>query len=103
MVECVSNVMTTTAHDTVAIDAAPFSDNAPYGWRFSERRLPDGRILVERVSLTLEDVLHSQEGDEATDSDVHQRICIYLYNARARSCHIHVFRAPSRPACRRAV
>ena len=63
----------------------------------------DTSIEYAERHVKLEDVLHSQEGDEATDSDVHQRICIYLYNARARSCHIHVFRAPSRPARRRAV
>ena len=52
----------------------------PYGWRYNERILPDGQVIVEQEPLTLEDVLHPQEGDQVTHSDLHQRICVYLYN-----------------------
>jgi Putative restriction endonuclease len=52
----------------------------PYGWRYRERSLPDGSVIVEQEALTFEDVLHPQEGDQVTHSDLHQHICVYLYN-----------------------
>lgn len=55
-------------------------DDFLYGWRYVEQRLPDGSTRFEQIPLTLEDVLHPQEGDQVTHSDLHQRICIYLFN-----------------------
>jgi hypothetical protein len=51
-----------------------------YGWRYVRRESADGSIRFEQIPLTLEDVLHPQEGDQVTHSDLHQRICNYLYN-----------------------
>jgi hypothetical protein len=41
----------------------PEDDPFRYGWRFVKRLLPDGTTDLERVPLTLEDVLHPQEDD----------------------------------------
>ncbi|MCS6938071.1 MAG: Uma2 family endonuclease [Roseiflexus sp.] len=65
---------------TQEVTAAPPGNPFPYGWRYVERTAPDGSVTVEQVPLTLEDVLHPQEGDQVTHSDLHQRICVYLYN-----------------------
>lgn len=56
------------------------ADAYPYGWRYVECVLADGSVRLDQIPLTLEDVLHPQEGDQVTHSDVHQRICIYLFN-----------------------
>ena len=63
-----------------AVSPAEGPDAYPYGWRYVERVLPDGRVHVDQIPLTLEDVLHPQEGDQVTHSDLHQRICVYLFN-----------------------
>jgi Uma2 family endonuclease len=36
--------------------------------------------VVEQVPLTLEDVLHPQEGDQGTHAEAHERRCVYLYD-----------------------
>lgn len=72
--------MATTASEIVAPTLSAQPDPFPYGWRYVERRTPEGHRIMEQVPLTLGDVLHPQEGDQATHSDVHQRICTYLYN-----------------------
>ncbi len=53
---------------------APPADPNPfrYGWRYVNKRLPDGRIEVEEVPLTLEDVLHPQEDDVIPENTVHE-------------------------------
>jgi Uma2 family endonuclease len=50
----------------------------PYGWRYVRRNLPDGGMTIEQVPLTLEDVLHPQEGDQVTESQPHERRRRYL-------------------------
>ena len=61
------------------------ADPFRYGWRYLQREGEDGSLVVEQVPLTLEDVLHPQEGDQVTHSEAHQRRCIYLYDVlRAR-------------------
>jgi Uma2 family endonuclease len=65
---------TSTIAATMALD--PF----PYGWRYVQRTLSNGLVVTEQVALTRADVLHPQEGDQVTHSDLHQRICTYLYN-----------------------
>jgi hypothetical protein len=50
----------------------------PYGWRYVKRPRPDGGEELEPVPLTLEDVLHPQEGDVIPGSIVHDTDCTYL-------------------------
>jgi len=49
-----------------------------YGWRFLRHVQPDGTIELEQVPLTLEDVLHPQEGDETLETPRHEMECSYL-------------------------
>lgn len=67
--------------DTPDLDGLPDSaDRFRYGWRYVPYERPDGTFVFEQVSLTLEDVLHPQEGDFIVQSRSHHRICAYLYN-----------------------
>jgi Uma2 family endonuclease len=50
----------------------------PYGWRYVTRRQADGGEVIEEVALTLEDVLHPQEGDVIPESPLHESDCRYL-------------------------
>jgi colicin import membrane protein len=50
-------------------EADPFR----YGWRDVKRTGPDGRVTWEQVPLTLEDVLHPQEGDVIPENTQHNR------------------------------
>lgn len=69
----------TRAAPTVATD--PYR----YGWRYVRRELPDGGEEWDQVPLTLEDVLHPQEGDFIVQTELHHRVTTYLYNVlRAR-------------------
>ena len=57
-----------------------------YGYRYVGERLPDGGERRMRVPLTLDDVLHPQEGDVHVLSDPHSIDCTYLrVVAEARS------------------
>jgi colicin import membrane protein len=49
-----------------------------YGWRYVERRMPDGRVEVDQVGLTLEDVLHPQEDDVIPERPLHELERAYL-------------------------
>lgn len=49
-----------------------------YGWRHVRRERDDGTVVIERVPLTLEDVLHPQEGDQVVHNNAHQRRRRYL-------------------------
>ena len=69
-----------TATQAPTIAATQPLDRYPYGWRYVQRMLANGVIVTDQVPLTLADVLHPQEGDQVTHSDLHQRICTYLYN-----------------------
>jgi Uma2 family endonuclease len=57
-------------------------DDDPFrlGWRFVKVRRPDGTTELEQVPLTLEDVLHPEEGDFHVLTDGHIRDCLYLRN-----------------------
>jgi Uma2 family endonuclease len=56
-----------------------------YGWRDILHKCPDGSIVVDRIPLTEEDVLHPQEGDKIMHTDVHDVDCHYLVGvSRAR-------------------
>ena len=72
--------MVATPRDTTVSPKTAHTDGYPYGWRYVESVLPNGNVLFDQIPLTLEDVLHPQEGDQVTHSDVHQRMCIYLFN-----------------------
>jgi colicin import membrane protein len=50
----------------------------PYGWRFVKVAQPDGTETLEQVALTLEDVLHPQEGDVIPENSYHESDCRYL-------------------------
>ena len=67
--------------------AEPIAQVDPYryGWRYVPRRLPDGTEDFEQVPLTLDDVLHPEEGDFIMQSVLHNQVCGYLFDAfRAR-------------------
>src|SRR5436305_10133476 len=50
----------------------------PYGWRYVKRSGPEGSEDWEQVPLTLEDVLHPQEGDVIPENSLHESDCRYL-------------------------
>jgi Uma2 family endonuclease len=56
----------------------PCDDPFRYGWRYVERTLPDGQIVLEEVPLTLEDVLHPQEDDVIPENTQQARDRRYL-------------------------
>ncbi len=65
--------------DTAGPDGAGAStDPYRYGWRYVCRTGANGRAVWEQVPLTLQDVLHPQEGDFVIQSDAHARRCRYL-------------------------
>jgi Uma2 family endonuclease len=59
----------------------PTPDGFPYGWRYVNRRQPDGTTTVEQVPLTLDEALHPQEGDQVPESSRHVRWRDYLAGA----------------------
>src|SRR5215510_5570659 len=64
------------------------ADPYRYGWRCGKREFPDGGYEDILIPLTLEDVLHPQEGDQVTHSKLHQRFCRYLVDVfEARLAH----------------
>lgn len=50
----------------------PVEDAFRYGWREHEVETPDGKRMMKRTPLTLEDVLHPQEGDYIVESYEHE-------------------------------
>lgn len=56
----------------------PGGDPFRLGWRYVPRTLPDGRTTVDQVPLTVDDVLHPQEGDFRVHSEEHWKDCEYL-------------------------
>lgn len=76
---------TTTVEVLTSLVAGVPSDSDPadpfrYGWRYVKVDRPDGTYEMRQEPLTLEDVLHPQEGDQVTHSDAHQRRRRYLCN-----------------------
>lgn len=70
----------TTAIDELPPPAASSDDPFRYGWRYTRRLRPDGFDETVLVPLTLEDLLHPEEGDHVTHSNNHQRRRRYLCN-----------------------
>lgn len=67
-----------TVREPKAFDRVPRKDPFRYGWRYVRRVLPDGSEAFEQVPLTVEDVLHPQEGDFHVLTDEHNDDCAYL-------------------------
>jgi hypothetical protein len=67
-------------------DSTQETDPYVYGWREVLPTLPFGAQVWERVPLTLEDILHPQEGDFRVHSDE----CQHFYN-----CLYDIFNRPS--------
>src|SRR5436305_3230466 len=62
---------------------SPKDDPFLYGARWTTARLPDGRI-VDRIPLTLDDLLDPQLDDEIPQSTRHSRLTLYLLNVLER-------------------
>lgn len=73
---------------TATTAGTPTGDSYPYGWRYVKHEGPDGGETFEMMPLTLEDVLHPQEGDQMPESAPHERRRTYLsYVLAARLAH----------------
>jgi colicin import membrane protein len=57
----------------------PADDPFRYGWRYVRRKQPDGKVEVEQVPLTLEDLLFPEEGDFVVQFPSHVSDCFYVY------------------------
>lgn len=71
-------MVVTPTNPTTTPDQADESVAYAYGWRYVTRVAPNGLSIVEQVPLTLEDVLHPQEGDQVLESEPHERRRRYL-------------------------
>lgn len=56
----------------------PQADPFRYGWRYVRKERPDGSVEFDQVPLTLEDVLHPQDGDVMPQNTPHDRDWTYL-------------------------
>ncbi len=69
-----------TAPSTIAPIQPPPDDPFFYGWRYVPRTGPGGHPELDQLPLTLEDVLHPEEGDFIVHSEAHERRNLYLYD-----------------------
>ena len=73
----------------------PPPDPFRFGWRYVQQIGPDGSKKSVQVPLTLDDVLHPQEGDHIPDNSQQSRDCVYLYDVSklrlAGNAHAVVF------------
>src|SRR5881392_1309529 len=51
-----------------------------YGWRYVPCTLPNGQPGQDQIPLTLEDLLHPQEGDIIVENDPHDIDRMYCRN-----------------------
>ena len=72
--------MTDATVDTVTMAPAQAPDPYRYGWRYVNHWQEDGSLQIEQAPLTLEDVLHPQEGDFMMQNALHHHICEYLFD-----------------------
>jgi Uma2 family endonuclease len=56
----------------------PEPDPFRYGWRYVRNTQPDGTEVFDQIPLTLEDVLHPEEGDFIVQTDAHDSERAYL-------------------------
>lgn len=72
----------TTNHVPAKVPPAAMPEEQPfYGWRYTKHILPDGKEVLDRRPLTLEEVLHPQESDEIPERPIHERDRGYLASA----------------------
>jgi hypothetical protein len=64
---------------TPPLPPPPETDPYRYGWRYVRQVGPDGTETWEEVPLTLEDVLHPQEGDFLVNDSAHNNDRNYLH------------------------
>jgi len=69
-----------TAPTTIAPIQQPPDDPFRYGWRYVRRISAADNLEFAQIPLTLEDVLHPQEGDFIVHSEAHERRNRYLYD-----------------------
>ena len=69
-----STVSTTRPRRSPSDEPDPFR----YGWRYVRITRPDGTEAFDQVPLTLEDVLHPEEGDFIVQTDAHDDERAYL-------------------------
>src|SRR5437773_9902818 len=63
----------------------PEVDPFRFGWRYVKVTRPDGSTELDQIPLTLEDVLHPEEGDFIVQTDKHRADWVYLHEVfRAR-------------------
>ena len=65
---------------TIAPIQPPPDDPFLYGWRYVHHTDPYGGDQFDQIPLTLEDVLHPEEGDFIVHSEAHERRNLYLYD-----------------------
>jgi Uma2 family endonuclease len=70
--------MTASSPSTAPDVSPPAADPFRYGWRYVRRVGADGREYLDEVPLTLEDVLHPQEGDGIPENAVQEAERRYL-------------------------
>jgi colicin import membrane protein len=70
--------LTQTITPTSPLPPPPPEEKPFYGWRYIDHVRPDGKVEVKKVLLTLEDVLHPQEGDVIPENSVHEAERRYL-------------------------
>jgi Uma2 family endonuclease len=76
----------TTRHQSPSSATMPPDDPFPHGWRYVKRVEPDGTEVVDRIALTADEALHPQEGDQVTESTLHDLWRGYLRDVfRART------------------
>lgn len=64
--------------------STPPHDPFRFGWRYVQQIGPNGSKKSVQVPLTLDDVLHPQEGDHIPDNTQQSRDCHYLYDVLKR-------------------
>jgi Uma2 family endonuclease len=66
--------------ESASVPSSPAANGEPvcYGFRYVQRTRPDGSTYQETVPLTLEDVLHPQEGDKIPENPLHEQDIEYL-------------------------
>src|SRR5579862_4374629 len=70
------NVLTTSAPPSGG--NGTFEDLFPFGWRYVRVERPDGTEVLDQVPLTLEDVLHPEEGDVIPEGSTQERERTFL-------------------------
>ena len=70
--------MSTVSWSSKSPPGPPAPDPYRYGWRYVRVTRPDGTEEFDQVPLTLEDVLHPEEGDFIVQSDPHDTELAYL-------------------------